>query len=120
MVFDLSGVVTNNIETISDLSTVVYDLSGALEEGTEVVAIVTDLGEISTFSFDTATAYLNINTDATFYYALCKTASGCDAGARRSGYQYSHSIWRSGDIYEGNIGTGAVVSRDVCIAFRDE
>ena len=55
---------------------VVYNLSGALEEGTEVVAIVTDLGEISTFSFDTATSYLNINTDATFYYALCKTASG--------------------------------------------
>ena len=55
---------------------VVYNLSGALEEGSEVVAIVTDLGEISTFSFDTATSYLNINTDATFYYALCKTASG--------------------------------------------
>ena len=55
---------------------VVYDLTGALEEGTEVVAIVTDQGEISTFSYDTATSYLNITTDATFYYALCKTASG--------------------------------------------
>jgi len=55
---------------------VVYNLTGALEEGAEVVAIVTDLGEISTFSYDTATSYLNINTDATFYYALCKTASG--------------------------------------------
>ena len=55
---------------------VVYDLTGALEEGTEVVAIVTDQGEISSFSYNTATSYLNITKNATFYYALCMDTAG--------------------------------------------
>lgn len=55
---------------------VVYDLTGAIEEGYSVVAVVTDQAEISEFTFDSETDYLTLLTDAQFYYALCQDSSG--------------------------------------------
>ena len=55
---------------------VVYDLTGAIDEGYSVVAVVTDQAEISEFSFDSETDYLTLLTDAAFYYALCQDSAG--------------------------------------------
>ena len=55
---------------------VVYDLTGAIEKGYSVVAVVTDQAEISEFSFDSETDYLTLLTDAQFYYALCLDSAG--------------------------------------------
>jgi len=55
---------------------VVYDLTGAIDEGYRVVAVVTDQAEISEFSFDSETDYLTLLTDAQFYYALCLDSAG--------------------------------------------
>ena len=55
---------------------VVYDLRGALAEGYEVAAVVTDAGELSEFTFDTAKSYLTLRKPATFYYALCVDTAG--------------------------------------------
>ena len=55
---------------------VVYDLRGALTEGYEVAAVVTDAGELSEFTFDTANSYLTLLKPATFYYALCVDTAG--------------------------------------------
>jgi len=55
---------------------VVYDLTGAIDEGYSVVAVVTDQAEISEFTFDSETDYLTLLTDAQFYYALCLDSAG--------------------------------------------
>jgi len=55
---------------------VVYDLTGAIDDGYSVVAVVTDQAEISEFSFDSETEYLTLLTDAQFYYALCLDSAG--------------------------------------------
>jgi hypothetical protein len=55
---------------------VVYDLRGALADGFEVSAVVTDAGELSAFTFDTANSYLTLLKPATFYYALCVDSAG--------------------------------------------
>ena len=55
---------------------VVYDLRGALTDGFEVAAVVTDAGELSEFTFDTASSYLTLLKPATFYYALCMDTAG--------------------------------------------
>ena len=54
----------------SIMDAVVYDLRGALTDGYEVAAVVTDAGELSEFTFDTASSYLTLLKPATFYYAL--------------------------------------------------
>ena len=60
----------------SIMDPVVYDLRGALTAGYEVAAVVTDAGELSEFTFDTAKSYLTIRKPATFYYALCVDTAG--------------------------------------------
>jgi len=55
---------------------VVYDLTGAIDEGYFVVAVVTDQAENSEFSFDSETDYLTLYTDAQFYYTLCQDSAG--------------------------------------------
>ena len=60
----------------SIMDPVVYDLRGALTQGYEVAAVVTDAGELSEFTFDTASSYLTLLKPATFYYALCVDTSG--------------------------------------------
>jgi len=60
----------------SIMDPVVYDLRGALAEGYEVAAVVTDAGELSEFTFDTANSYLTLLKPATFYYALCVDTAG--------------------------------------------
>ncbi|MDA8769726.1 hypothetical protein N9M75_02615 [Schleiferiaceae bacterium] len=60
----------------SIMDPVVYDLRGALTEGYEVAAVVTDAGELSEFTFDTASSYLTLLKPATFYYALCMDTAG--------------------------------------------
>ena len=60
----------------SIMDPVVYDLRGALAEGYEVAAVVTDAGELSEFTFDTANSYLTLLEPATFYYALCVDTAG--------------------------------------------
>ena len=55
---------------------VVYDLTGAIDEGYTVVTVVTDQAEISEFSFDSETDYITLLTDAQFYYALCLDSAG--------------------------------------------
>ena len=60
----------------SIMDPVVYDLRGALAEGYEVAAVVTDAGELSEFTFDTAKSYLTLRKPATFYYALCVDTAG--------------------------------------------
>jgi len=55
---------------------VIYDLRGALTDGFEVAAVVTDAGELSEFTFDTASSYLTLLKPATFYYALCVDTAG--------------------------------------------
>jgi hypothetical protein len=60
----------------SIMDPVVYDLRGALTEGYEVAAVVTDAGELSEFTFDTANSYLTLLKPATFYYALCVDTAG--------------------------------------------
>ena len=60
----------------SIMDPVVYDLRGALAEGYEVAAVVTDAGELSEFTFDTAKSYLTLRKPATFYYALCVDTTG--------------------------------------------
>ena len=60
----------------SIMDPVVYDLRGALAEGYEVAAVVTDAGELSEFTFDTAKSYLTLLKPATFYYALCVDTAG--------------------------------------------
>ncbi len=54
----------------------VYDLTGAIDEGYFVVAVVTDQAEISEFSFDSETDYLTLLIDAQFYYTLCQDSAG--------------------------------------------
>ena len=51
-------------------------MRGALAEGYEVAAVVTDAGELSEFTFDTAKSYLTLRKPATFYYALCVDTAG--------------------------------------------
>ena len=58
------------------MDAVVYDLRGALTDGFEVAAVVTDAGELSEFTFDTASSYLTLLKPATFYYALCMDTAG--------------------------------------------
>jgi len=41
-----------------------------------VAAVVTDAGELSEFTFDTASSYLTLLKPATFYYALCMDTAG--------------------------------------------
>ena len=60
----------------SIMDPIVYDLRGALAEGYEVTAVVTDAGELSEFTFDTAKSYLTLLKPATFYYALCVDTAG--------------------------------------------
>jgi len=60
----------------SIMDPVVYDLRGALAAGFEVAAVVTDAGELSEFTFDTANSYLTLLKPATFYYALCVDTAG--------------------------------------------
>ena len=60
----------------SIMDPVVYDLRGALTQGYEVAAVVTDAGELSEFTFDTASSYLTLLKPATFYYALCMDTAG--------------------------------------------
>ena len=60
----------------SIMDPVVYDLRGALTAGYEVAAVVTDAGELSEFTFDTAKSYLTLLKPATFYYALCVDTAG--------------------------------------------
>ena len=60
----------------SIMDAVVYDLRGALTDGYEVAAVVTDAGELSEFTFDTASSYLTLLKPATFYYALCMDTAG--------------------------------------------
>jgi len=60
----------------SIMDPVVYDLRGALTAGYEVAAVVTDAGELSEFTFDTAKSYLTLRKPATFYYALCVDTTG--------------------------------------------
>ena len=60
----------------SIMDPVVYDLRGALADGYEVAAVVTDAGELSEFTFDTAKSYLTLRKPATFYYALCVDTTG--------------------------------------------
>ena len=60
----------------SIMDPVVYDLRGALTQGYEVAAVVTDAGELSEFTFDTANSYLTLLKPATFYYALCVDTAG--------------------------------------------
>ena len=60
----------------SIMDPVVYDLRGALTAGYEVAAVVTDAGELSEFTFDTAKSYLTLRKPATFYYALCVDTAG--------------------------------------------
>lgn len=60
----------------SIMDPVVYDLRGALAEGYEVAAVVTDAGDLSEFTFDTANSYLTLLKPATFYYALCVDTAG--------------------------------------------
>ena len=60
----------------SIMDPVVYDLRGALTDGYEVAAVVTDAGELSEFTFDTASSYLTLLKPATFYYALCTDTAG--------------------------------------------
>ncbi|MDC0083355.1 hypothetical protein OAI64_03980 [Schleiferiaceae bacterium] len=60
----------------SIMDPVVYDLRGALTDGFEVAAVVTDAGELSEFTFDTASSYLTLLKPATFYYALCMDTAG--------------------------------------------
>ena len=60
----------------SIMDPVVYDLRGALTEGYEVAAVVTDAGELAEFTFDTANSYLTLLKPATFYYALCVDTAG--------------------------------------------
>ena len=60
----------------SVMDPVVYDLRGALADGFEVSAVVTDAGELSAFTFDTANSYLTLLKPATFYYALCVDSAG--------------------------------------------
>ena len=60
----------------SIMDAVVYDLRGALTDGFEVAAVVTDAGELSEFTFDTANSYLTLLKPATFYYALCVDTAG--------------------------------------------
>ena len=55
---------------------VIYDLTGAIDEGYFVVAVVTDQAEISEFSFDSETDYLTLLMDAQFYYTLCQDSAG--------------------------------------------
>ena len=58
------------------MDAVVYDLRGALTDGFEVAAVVTDAGELSEFTFDTASSYLTLLKPANFYYALCMDTAG--------------------------------------------
>ena len=60
----------------SIMDAVVYDLRGALTDGFEVAAVVTDAGELSEFTFDTTSSYLTLLKPATFYYALCMDTAG--------------------------------------------
>ena len=60
----------------SIMDPVVYDLRGALTDGFEVAAVVTDAGELSEFTFDTTSSYLTLLKPATFYYALCMDTAG--------------------------------------------
>lgn len=60
----------------SIMDPVVYDLRGALTDGFEVAAVVTDAGELSEFTFDAASSYLTLLKPATFYYALCMDTAG--------------------------------------------
>ena len=60
----------------SIMDPVVYDLRGALTAGYEVAAVVTDAGELSEFTFDTAKSYLTLLKPATFYYVLCVDTAG--------------------------------------------
>ena len=60
----------------SIMDPVIYDLRGALTDGFEVAAVVTDAGELSEFTFDTASSYLTLLKPATFYYALCMDTTG--------------------------------------------
>lgn len=60
----------------SIMDPVVYDLRGALAEGYEVAAVITDTGDLSEFTFDTANSYLTLLKPATFYYALCVDTAG--------------------------------------------
>ncbi|MDA8994672.1 hypothetical protein N9H17_04865 [Schleiferiaceae bacterium] len=60
----------------SIMDPVIYDLRGALTDGFEVAAVVTDAGELSEFTFDTANSYLTLLKPATFYYALCVDTAG--------------------------------------------
>ena len=60
----------------SIMDPVIYDLRGALSDGFEVAAVVTDAGELSEFTFDTASSYLTLLKPATFYYALCMDTAG--------------------------------------------
>ena len=60
----------------SIMDPVVYDLRGALTQGYEVAAVVTDAGELSEFTFDTANSYLTLLKPATFYYAVCVDTAG--------------------------------------------
>jgi len=55
---------------------VVYDLTGAIDRGYSVVAVVTDQAEMSEFSFDSETNYITLLTNALFYYALCLDSAG--------------------------------------------
>lgn len=55
---------------------VIYDLTGIIEEGYSIVAVVSDQAEISEFSFDSETDYLTLLTDAQFYYVLCLDSAG--------------------------------------------
>ena len=60
----------------SIMSPTVYDLTGILEPGQEVVSMITDEGKLAEFKLNPDNNYLVIPTYGTFYYAAVADSLG--------------------------------------------
>ncbi len=60
----------------SVMSPTIYDLTGILEPGQEVVSMITDEGKLAEFELNPDNNYLVIPTYGTFYYAAVADSSG--------------------------------------------
>lgn len=60
----------------SIMSPTVYDLSGVLEPGQEVVSMITDEAKLAEYSFNPDNNYLTIPTYGVFYYAAVTDSAG--------------------------------------------
>ena len=61
---------------VSIMSPTVYDLTGILEPGQEVVSMITDEGKLAEFNLNPDNNYLVIPTYGTFYYAAVTDSLG--------------------------------------------